>query len=111
MADIDWLAAADKLISSCVSSILSIKDRAKNPDHNNHHEFQPDMPADERARIAYYDACDRLAVARAMREVGQLGDWPAIVRDAEEEAERARAAARDAYDTRMAAGARKAGPC
>jgi len=80
---------------------LQIEHRQKHPDHDNCNQHRPDMPVDERARLAYYQANDRARLARYLRDLALAEDWDAVVSSEEGAAERLQVAARAAYDSRM----------
>lgn len=103
----DWLKSADKLFRDALGTLLQIEHRRKNPDQDDRGQERPDMPIDERARQAYYQANDRARLAGFLRDLATAEDWEAVVAAEEEAAVRLRVAAREVYDLRMAA---KAGP-
>jgi hypothetical protein len=99
----DWYPEARKAILSCLSSVLSIDDRLSNPDRTNDGILLPDMPLDERARLAYYQESDLLQLAHKIRNLAASADWAALVADAEVATNTARRASRAAYNERTAA--------
>lgn len=99
----DWYPAARRSIVDCLSSVLSIDERLAHPDRANDGRDWPDMPPDERARLAYFAEYDLLTFAQMIRKLAASADWEAVVTDAVVATNVARVASRAAYDERMAA--------
>lgn len=98
----DWLKTADKLFRDALGTLLQIEHRHKHPNRDNWGQERPDMPVDERARLAYYQANDRVRLARFLRDLAMAEDWEAVVAAEEEAAAHLQVAACGVYDALMA---------